>query len=285
MGRRVFQATATVCCLFAVGCAEEPPQSAAPAPPSSAAFDPTAAGEFSGQVRWQGDVPAADMLEMRTDPPVARGKFTPNPNHPRIDPASKGIANAIVFLRGVDPRAARPWDHPPVRVEMRDLILHVLQGDSDSGVGIVRAGDDVGFVSRESTFHALEVRGAAFLSLRFVEPKIVTTRRLENKGIVDMTSAAGYYWLRAYVLVDEHPYYARTDSQGRFVLKQVPPGEFHLVAWLPNPRLERRVRDPENGLVTRLVFAPPVEIQRRVRLGSKETRREDFTIGAEAFQR
>ena len=158
----IFQVAA---CLLALGCSDAAPESAPlqqAAPP--AAFDAASTGSISGQVVWQGDVPPVEMIQMRTDPPVARGKNIANPNHPRIDPASKGVVDAIVFLRGVDAAKARPWDHPPVRVEMRDLALHVRQGDRANRVGIVRAGDAVEFVSRDSTFHALEVRGAAFFS-------------------------------------------------------------------------------------------------------------------------
>src|SRR6266542_3913967 len=78
-----------------------------------------------------------------------------NPNAPAVNPDSRGVANAVVFLRGLDPARVRPWDLPPVCVEQRGHRLHVLQGEADARVGFVRQGDAVELVSREPVFHAL----------------------------------------------------------------------------------------------------------------------------------
>src|SRR5262249_2901367 len=157
MPRRVFQVMIAALALGTLsGCTDRAAENPPPKPNSAAStlFDSTTAGDISGQVIWQGELPEPEWLEMRTHPPVARGQRTAHPNHPQVDPASKGIANAIVFLRGVDTRKARPWDLPPVRVEMRDFKFHVHQGEAGRHVGFVRTGDGVEFVSRDA-FHAV----------------------------------------------------------------------------------------------------------------------------------
>ena len=35
-----------------------------------------------------------------------------NPNRPQIDPKSRAVADAVVFLRGIDPASVGPWDLP-----------------------------------------------------------------------------------------------------------------------------------------------------------------------------
>src|SRR5262245_29090372 len=287
MRRRVFHVVIAALVFGTLsGCSDTAAENPPPKPNAAAStlFDPTTGGGISGQVVWQGDLPASEWLEMRTDPPVARGQRTPNPNQPQVDPASKGVGNAVVFLRGVDTRKTRPWDHPPVRIEMRDFTLHIHQGEAVRPVGFVRAGDGVEFVSRDP-FHALEIRGAAFFSLRFVDANVTTQRTVTNRGLVDLTSAAGYYWMRAYLFVDEHPYYPHTDIEGRFHLKQVPPGEYQLVCWMANDRIARRERDPENGLVTRLVYGPPLEIERTVTIRTAQSTDVSFSIQREMFRK
>ena len=38
-------------------------------------------------------------------------------------------------------------------------------------------------------------------------------------------------WMRAWVVVAEHPFYAVTNDQGNFVLDNVPPGAYTLQLW------------------------------------------------------
>jgi hypothetical protein len=264
MHGRVFQTMQAIVltgfCL--AGCSD------APAPPSEAPFvnaqlaahfDKDATGTIVGQVLWDGAAPEIPPLLMRTDPPVAPGKSCPNPNGPIIEPRSKGVGNAVVFLRHVDPQKARPWDHAKVRVELNDLAIHVVQASTRSRLGIVRRGDLIETVSREPVFHALEARGAAFFSLRFVDKDKPTMRPLQEKGVVELQSAAGYFWMHAHLFVDDHPYYARTDATGRFELPRVPEGKYQIVCWMPNWHVVRKERDPESSLTRRLAFAAPLE--------------------------
>ena len=38
-------------------------------------------------------------------------------------------------------------------------------------------------------------------------------------------------WMRAYIFVMEHPFFAITDAQGRFQINNLPPGEYTLATW------------------------------------------------------
>src|SRR5207244_1827843 len=96
-------------------------------------------------------------------------------------------------------------------------------------------------------------------------------------------SGTGQFWMRAYLFVDDHPYYTRTDSAGRFSLSQVPEGEYELVCWLPNWHVVQADRDPDSTLTARLRFGPPVELVRRVRIRHGEKCSVSVRVSAEAF--
>jgi hypothetical protein len=274
-----------VALLLSPGCGNDPfpdPEAPAPLPPAGSAFDPATAGSISGQVTWTGKLPAVARLPVWGEPALTGvlgpRRWEDNPNAPVVHPQTRGVANAIIFLRGIDPRRGRPWDHPPVRVEQRDYRLRVRQGEAGGNVGFVRRGNAVEMVSAQEVFHSLRATGAAFFTLAFPDAGDVASRRFEENGQVELTSAAGYYWMRGYLFVDEHPYYAHTDAEGHFTLPRVPPGPFEVVCWLPDWREARHERDPESGLVTRLTFRPPREIVRPVTLAEGEARTVDFSI-------
>jgi plastocyanin len=54
-------------------------------------------------------------------------------------------------------------------------------------------------------------------------------------------------WMEAYVLVVDTPYFARTDTQGRARLADVPPGSYRLRWWHPRQKRELPARALEVG--------------------------------------
>lgn len=254
-----------------------------------AAFDARTAGTISGRVTWEGDIPNVPPFEVWSHAwagDTVRTPLTPkNPNAPAIDARSRGVAGAVVFLRGVEPRKARPWDHAAVHIVQQDLWLHVRQGQVDSSIGFVRRGSPIDMVSEDDTCHSLHGGGASFFTLQFPEPHQPLSRSLHDVGVVELSSTTGYYWMRAYLFVDDHPYYTRTDTEGRFALRQVPPGHYEVVCWLPNWAEAEHFRDPETGLMARLSFGPPAECAQHLTLGSQEFRQVDFVLSLRAFQR
>jgi hypothetical protein len=250
-------------------------------------FDPATAGEIRGQVTWRGAIPEVPSYRA----PVSPGNehagephhFWPNPNAPRIDPITRGVAGAVVFLRGIDPQRSRPWDHPPVRVELRDYQIHVCQGERDERVGFVRRGEAITMVSRQHLYHSLHVRGAAFFARAFPDADHSCNQRLDRTGIVELSSGCGYFWMRGWLFVDDHPYYTHTDAEGCFFLPQVPPGRYELVCWLPDWHEASRELDAETALICRLMFRPPVEVVQPLQLAPRQTQTIAFRLDASRF--
>jgi hypothetical protein len=277
--------------LLALGCADAGPEpTASPSPAAiSADFNPATAGTIRGRVTWAGILPVVPPFEYRRNLPSGNPAeprlVRENPNAPAINPQRRAVAGAVVMLHGIDAGHARPWDLPPVRIEHRERRLHIVQGESDGKVGFVRQGDAVEFVSREPEFNTLRASGAAFFSLTLPDPDQPRRRMMAEKGLVELNSGAGWYWMRAYVFVDEHPYYMRTDAEGRFCLTGVPPGEYQLSCWMPNWNVGRHERDPETTVITRIFFRPPVQQDKPVKVHPAMTTTVDFTRTASEFNK
>jgi hypothetical protein len=283
----------TACCLLLLGVAVVSGCDDLAAPPESVAedaaqigqdFDAATAGEIRGCVTWQGAIPQVPSYRSPLSPGNEHAgqprQTWPNPHVPHIDPPSKGIAGAVVFLRDVPARRARPWDHPSVRVELRDYQIHVCQGDHDGASGFVRRGEAITLVSRQAIFHSLRVRGAAFFARTFPDADQPCTQRLDRAGLVELTSGCGYFWMCAHLFVADHPYYTHTDSQGHFVLPRVPPGRYELVAWLPDWHEAQRELDAETALICRLTFRPPFEATRSIDIAPRQVQHVSLSLSA-----
>lgn len=250
--------------LSAAGCGTEPPAAAhagEPGPPSL--FDPAKCGRIEGTVAWAAPLPTVHTFLYGV--PKPDGSFDSfmmaNPNRPDIDPDCGAVAGAVVFLRGVDRVASKPWNLPPARVEMAGRNIVVRQGEEPPRrVGFVRRGDAVTLGVTDPFFHAVRGRGATFFTYTFPDPGTPPRRRtFDTAGRVELTSAAGFYWASADLFVDDHPYYTVTDHDGHFALTDVPAGRMELVVWLPNWDFTNLDRDPESGLISRLTYGPPRE--------------------------
>ena len=281
---------ALACAAATLGCdaaLPPPPHPAGPSAEASRDYDEAATGTVTGRVTWAGGAPEVPPLRGPLSPlsEQQRGPVRdwPNPNAPRIDPRYGGVGSAVVFLRGVDPRRARPWDHGAADVELRDYQIHIVQDGADAPYGFVRRGDPVRLASRQGVFHALRGRGAAFFAYTFPTSAPPRSRVLDHAGVVELSSAAGQFWMRAYLFVDDHPYYARAEADGRFRLPKVPAGDYELVCWAPDWREAEHEIDADTRFVTRLEFRRPLEVVRPVRVEAGGTATADFALSAAAF--
>jgi hypothetical protein len=266
------------------GCEAAGPTALIPEPnsPPVNQAGPRQMGTLHGRVAWVGELPCVPPLQVRGNPlapstHARRARFA-NPNAPRIDPESRGIADAFVFVeRSPDPESA--WPHPPVRVELRERQFQIIQGERRGRAGLVRRGDLVEFRSHDPLYHSVRLRGASFLSITLPDADQPVRVRLDHPGIVELTSGAGHYWMRAYLLVSDTAACAVTDAQGKFTLPEVPTGERELTCWLPNRGIARQERDPETGVVTRLEFQPGWRATRACAVRAGATVGVDFAIG------
>lgn len=251
-------------------------------------FDPASTGTVEGRVIWEGPRPVVPPFRAPVSPlsEQAGGKKRSwhNPHTPAIAPDGS-LAGAVIFLRGVDPDCSRPWDLPPVRIVLRDYLIHVWQGNTVSRCGFVRQGDTIEISSAQPVFHSIRARGAAFFSLTFPLRSQPCRRRLDRAGVVKLTSGAGYFWMRGHLFVTNHPYYTHTDSAGRFVLPQVPSGTYEVVCWLPDWRPAGQELDADTGLTTRLTFRPPLQLIQTVTVRPGQRALLPFRVSGESFGR
>src|SRR6185295_5924637 len=115
-------------------------------------FRTEATGTIAGRVRWQGDLPQIESFAFRNEEKKITETFS-NPNAPDVDKKTLAVRNAMVFLRGVDIKRARPWDHAPVRGVVQDRRFQIFQGTVPTKYGIVRQGESMTLVNWDTCLH------------------------------------------------------------------------------------------------------------------------------------
>ncbi|MFQ5638301.1 MAG: hypothetical protein ACE5IR_09955 [bacterium] len=193
---------------------------AIPAGKSSASKD---GGSIAGKVTFAGPAPAPKKIEITKDVKIC-GKVA-HFNEDLLVSKDKGLANVVVSLSEVEGgKSLDSWGTKfsldqngcqfvphvilvPVGVKLKiknsDGILHNIHTFSEENKPINKA----------------QPRFLKVLSLSFDEPEIVRV------------ACDVHNWMKSYIAVVDHPYYAVTDENGKFELTEVPDGTYTIEYW------------------------------------------------------
>ena len=215
--------------LLAVGCSSEVTDKPAVTPATGAGkkVDAATAGAITGQVRFEGVVPPADIIRMTTDKKCLTGAG-PNPQSDALLVADdKSVSNVFVYVKeGLDPAYAFDVPTDPAVLDQKGCIY------TPRVLG-VRVGQAIGIVNSDPTMHnvhALPMNNREFnhgqpkqftkVSEVFTTPEVMVRFKCDVHG-----------WMSAWVGVLPHPYFAVTDKAGVFSIAKLPPGSYTLEAW------------------------------------------------------
>ena len=265
--------------LLLVGCGQPTPSAAPIADDKKPDAIATPTGTIMGRVVWDGESPNIPALKVIALKPGALTE-QPNPNTPSINAKTRGVAQALVFIRQVD--FDGDWPYPQARIVFDDGQLTIHQGERQGRIGIARRGDDFTAIALEKKGHHLVGRGADHFAMPLFEPNQESRRTAKKSGLVELSSGAGLYWLRGHLWVGDHPWAAATDADGGFRLLNVPAGRHEVVCLLPSWK-HRLERNPETGEIERLAFDPAVEQVQSTTVNVGATAKLNFTWRTESF--
>ena len=194
------------------------------------------AGTFSGQIVLEGDIPKLDPAITVADPARAADlkacgvESVPNEKLV-VDPKSKGIANAFVYLRKA-PAGMRAdlkkSTAPMVKFDQKacQFTPHSLLVRVDQTVEVL-SDDPIGHNTHVTPLKGTEFNSAIRPKDRAGVPvKMKTVENLPTQVKCDI-----HPWMTAWWLILDHPYAAVTDKEGKFSIPNLPPGEHDFMVW------------------------------------------------------
>lgn len=179
-------------------------------------------GTLQGTIVFDGDeIPAQTMVPIQTDPEVCakHGKEGVFPMEDYlIDPQTRGIRYVIVYLKG---DAVRKWRDTP----RKDIVLDNHNCRFEPHVGLLTVGSTIEVKNSDNVYHTTHLYGPGGYQFN---PGLRTKGESEK---TELTRPGTYVvkcdrhgWMSAFLRVDDHPFHAVTDENGRFEITGIPPG-------------------------------------------------------------
>jgi plastocyanin len=219
------------------GAATTPAPSASTGSPAAAPAAPAGKaggfGTLKGQVLLAGSPPAVNVLQPQgkasKDPEVC-AKEGPIPNERLVvDASSKGVKNVLVYIpKPVGPisdEAKSAASQVEIVFDQKNCIFepHVLGVMNGAKVQVKNSdpvNHNVNSRLRNNGFNTLLAGGQT------IARPIEAAERSPGEVTCDI-----HPWMRAWWMVLDSPYFAVTDAQGNFEIKNVPAGSQKVVVW------------------------------------------------------
>jgi len=183
------------------------------------------AGTLKGHVKYEGKAPKKKRLRMDADPVCGSSHSGPvlSENFKVADDGS--MEEALVYLKNVSYSGGIP--SKPAILDQKGCVYapHVF--------GMV-AGQELLIKNSDATLHNIHSMPKVNKEFNFAMPKVVK----EKKATFKKSEPSPFYikcdvhpWMKSWVLVSDHPYFAVTDEKGNFSIEGIPSGTYEVVCW------------------------------------------------------
>jgi plastocyanin len=180
-------------------------------------------GAIIGKVIFTGTPPALDPLNMTSDAACAAS----GDDRPEVVVVNNGrLKNVFVYVKGAGVDDYRFPVGGPVTLDQKGCryVPHVLGVQAGQAVRITNSDQTAHNVhptpKRNDGFNISQAQGDPALERTFTSEEVMIPVQCNQHN-----------WMRANIGVLDHPFFAVTDDDGSFSIKNIPPGDYQLVFW------------------------------------------------------
>jgi carboxypeptidase family protein len=192
--------------------------------------NPAQEGSIGGTISFAGTAPEKSPISMTADPVCASAN--PDPHAEDIVVNGDKLANVLVYIKegkvGDKNISGYKFDLPaqPATLDQHGChyVPHVQGVQVNQTFNVVNSDPTAHNVNvdakQNEKFNQGQSPGAAPIVKQFKRAETVIPVKCNQ-----------HPWMRAYVGVFQHPFFAVSDASGKFEIKGVPAGTYTLVAW------------------------------------------------------
>lgn len=221
-----YLALATALAFAILGCARKQTAESPEEPAPTAVVDPATAGSISGTVTLAGPPPVFRPIDMSAEPACAQANPAPVVPPVVLTGANGALANVVVYVKSGLGRYRFDTPSQPVfldqeRCMYQPRVVALMTHQTLRVTSADRTVHNVHPMPRENRpWNRSQQPGEPPFDTSFARPEL---------AIPFMCNV--HPWMRAFVFVFAHPYFAVTPATGAFELKNLPPGTYTIEAW------------------------------------------------------
>jgi hypothetical protein len=187
--------------------------------------DAASSGSLKGTAKFEGSALKPARIDMSSDPNCAKEHPTPATTEDLVIGPSGGLENVVVYVSdGLGDQTFEPPQQPAV-IEQKGCQYkpHVLALQTNQKLDVVN--DD-------ATTHNIHPMPNNNREWNKTQPHgMPVEETFPREEIAIPVKCNVHPWMRGYIAVFKHPYFAVTDKDGNFDLKGLPPGTYTIKAW------------------------------------------------------
>ena len=178
-------------------------------------------GTIAGTVKFVGEAPAMAKIETTKDVDVC-GK-TEKFDEALVVGDGNGVKNVVVSIANIEKGKAQAAEGGTL--DQKECIY-------TPRVVLSPAGADLNILNNDGILHNIHTYSEANPSINKAQPKFrkkMTQNFAQSETI--RVECDAHSWMKGWLVVTDHPYYAVTDASGAFELADVPAGSYTLRIW------------------------------------------------------
>ena len=187
-------------------------------------FSSILAGSLSGKVNFQGKAPKKKTVRMDADPVCGSAHKTPPYRQSFVMNEEGYLKNVLVYLNNIKYDGKIPETQAILDQNGCTYSPHV-QG--------LMASQELLIKNSDATLHNIHGMPKINSEFNFAMPKVVKEKAIRiNKPEHAMYIKCDVHpWMRSYISIFNHPYFAVTDDTGYYKIDNIPSGTYEVIAW------------------------------------------------------